>query len=130
MVEEIISASSESLKPARNKRGVHPNSLKNLEAHKFKPGTNGCTLGYTKKAALRKERIELLSKIARREIEMPVSAGHIVSAISEINKMLEKQEQPQISQDNRTLNIIVIDSEAKELISKVKERTQKLIEGG
>jgi len=37
--------------------------------------------------AIVNERMELLTKIARHQIEVPVSAGHITQSIAELNKM-------------------------------------------
>ena len=74
------------------------------------------------------ERKKLLTKIARHKIEVPVSAGHKVAAIKEINLMERVYEEPSGGQDNRVLNIFVIDRETKELLTQVKERTGKLID--
>ncbi len=34
-----------------------------------------------------RERLQLLTRIARHEIELPVSAGHVTQAVAEVNKM-------------------------------------------
>ena len=51
-----------------------------------------------------------------------------IQAIDLLNKMDGVyNEQPVINQDNRTMNIIVLDGETKDLISQVKDRTGKLL---
>ncbi len=53
-----------------------------------------------------------------------------IKAIEVMNKMerIYSDAQP-ANNDNRVMNIFVVDAEAKDLIAQVKERTQKLIEG-
>jgi len=54
-----------------------------------------------------------------------------INAIAELNKMDHVYEADRtLVEDNRVTNIFVIDNETKDLISKVKDRTCKLIEGG
>ena len=53
-----------------------------------------------------------------------------IAAIAELNKMQRIYETaPRSIEDNRVINILVIDKETKGLIDQVKERTGKLIEG-
>lgn len=53
-----------------------------------------------------------------------------IQAIAELNKMDHVYESsPAGYQDNRVINIIVMDSKTKELMEKVKDRTGSLIEG-
>lgn len=51
-----------------------------------------------------------------------------IASIKELNLMTREYE-TQVNNDNRVLNVFVVDKETKELIEKVKDRTQKLIEG-
>jgi len=51
-----------------------------------------------------------------------------IQAISELNKMEKVYEVAPLGQDNRVVNIYVMDKDTKELIGRVKERTGKLIE--
>ncbi len=56
------------------------------------------------------DRLELLTKIARHEIEIPVSAGHVISAIAEQNKM-EGSYAPvksQIDITEKVMNIVFV----------------------
>ena len=53
-----------------------------------------------------------------------------ITAIAELNKMDHVYEAgPAGNQDNRIINIIVMDQKTKELMESVKDRTGKLIEG-
>ncbi len=52
-----------------------------------------------------------------------------IQAIAELNKMDHVYETSQAIQDNRTINFIVMGEKSKELVSKIKEVTKKLIEG-
>lgn len=53
-----------------------------------------------------------------------------ISAIAELNRMEHIYEAPpSVNQDNRVINIIVMDEKTKELMTRVKDRTRKLIEG-
>lgn len=64
------------------------------------------------------------------EVTKTIKLRDPIASIDLLNKMTHVYaEQPPVNQDNRVLNIFVVDNEAKDLISKVKERTQKLIEG-
>lgn len=71
------------------------------------------------------ERRAVLTKIIRHDIELPVSAGHITQAIAEINKMEHIYQDAPGNQDNRTLNIIVLNKETKGLIAGIAEWTKK-----
>lgn len=72
------------------------------------------------------ERQEILSEIARKPNKEPVTAKERVLSIAELNKMDKVYETIPLA-DNRTVNIIVIDGETKDLLGKVKDRTKKLI---
>jgi phage terminase small subunit len=75
------------------------------------------------------ERFKLLSDIARHPIEAPITAGHRTQAIQEMNKMEHLYSEQSSSDTNNVFNILVVDNETKELLSKVKQRTTKLLEG-
>ena len=78
-----------------------------------------------------KERKESATEVIREAIKVPVTAKERILAISELNKMEHIYEiKPEVSIDNRQVNIYVMDGETKELLSRVKERTGKLIGGG
>lgn len=76
------------------------------------------------------ERLEELTQILRHPIEVPVTAGHKIAAVTEMNKMEHIYEtRPELNIDNRQVNIYVKDSETKELLSKIADRTGKLTAG-
>ena len=77
------------------------------------------------------ERKQFLTKLVNAQpFPANVTAFHRITAIAELNKMEHIYEQViNLNQDNRVLNIIVPDKETKELISQIKDRTGKLVEG-
>ena len=79
--------------------------------------------------ALKEERMRLLSEIAKHKVETPVSAGHRIQAISELNKMEHIYNDRGDTTNNTVFNIITSDERAKELLGKLGERTTKLLEG-
>lgn len=117
--------------------GKHPNTLaaglKNLKP--YKPGENGHGRVYPLKERLR----HALDKPTSFLDEEPKSIGDamvratlkgaldlIPSPFHETWDRVEgkvKDETPPVSQDNRVINIIVIDNETKDLIARIKDRT-------
>lgn len=81
------------------------------------------------------ERKERLSEFIREDIEDKdgeVKRTSNIQAVDALNKMEKVYSEPASGyQDNRTINIIVTDQEAKEMLDRVVkgERTEKLIEG-
>ena len=64
---------------------MHPNSLANLKP--AKKGEIRNPKGRPPSVAITRERLQLLTSIARHNIELPVSAGHITGAVAEMNRM-------------------------------------------
>ena len=89
----------------------------------------------SKNVADETERKVSLTEVIRAPIEGPVTAGHRISANAELNKMEHIYDAvPPGYQDNRVINIIVLDKEAKELTEGVGKfgifnRVKELTEG-
>lgn len=82
-------------------------------------------------AAVR-ERMSLLSDIARHPVEMPVSAGHKTQAIAELNKM-EGSYAPvkgELPQGLQVINVIVAGVEAAGLVQRLQAGERTVVEGG
>ncbi len=78
------------------------------------------------------ERRRILTTIARHPIETPVSAGHQIAAVSEMNKMEHIYEEKPQYQDNRQYNFIIQSEEAKkklELLLSGEKPQQVVVEG-
>ena len=87
-------------------------------------------IGDNKLIANEGERKGILTGIARHPIEKPVTAGHKIAAIEEMDKLDHLYEmRPEVNVDNRQVNIYVVDGETRELLGKVGDRTVKLKEG-
>ena len=73
------------------------------------------------------ERQEKLSELYRAETERKPTPKEIVMAIAEHNKMTRVySDMPALLNDNRTVNIYVIDGETRELLKRVSNRTKAL----
>ena len=104
------------IKPQKKRTAEH------LKPYQFKPGNNANPKGRPKQLLSKKERLLLLSEIAKHEIEKPVTAGHKIAAIREHNLMEHIYDDKPQYQDNRTYNILVQGDEQR-------DRFNKLLEG-
>jgi len=114
-------------KQTTNKEDRTPEQFK---SHLFKKGQSGNPKGRPKQLLTKKERLLLLSEIAKHEIEKPVTAGHKIAAIRETNLMEHIYDEKPQFQDNRTYNIVVQDGETKDRFNKLLEgKRPEIIEG-
>ncbi len=74
-----------------------------------------------------RENIKMLREITQHPIEMPVSAGHKITAARELNLMHQVYSIPTTVNDNRTVNIIVLDEETRKILSAVAQRTVRAL---
>jgi len=74
------------------------------------------------------KRKDLLAEIAKHAIEKPVTAGHKIAAIKELN-LMEHVYEAAPNVDNRQINIYV-DTEAKGLLSQIGGRLDAIQESG
>lgn len=98
-----------------------------FEAHKFKPGQSGNPKGRPKSILSKKERLQLLSEMARTNKHK----ANPVEAIREQNRMEGVYPTSTLLQDNRqTINIIDVQGKILQLLEhRAKEIPQDIVEG-
>ena len=103
--------------PLSKARNAARMRLKTLEKKGLQPD---CNLAIS--ALPPDERKRVLAEIALHSIERPVSAGHKVAAIKELNLMEHIYDNfPQVS-DNRVINFIISGEQGTELIEGISKR--------
>lgn len=101
------------IKPSKKRSTEH------LKPYKFKPGQSGNPKGRPKSILSKRERLELLSEMAK----MNKHKANPVEAIREQNRMEGVYQEAQTGYiDNRQVNIIVSSDKAKELTENVGRR--------
>ena len=99
----------------KKQRKISEKSLANLKP--IKKGQILNPKGRPKQLLSKKERLLLLAEIAKHDIQKPVTAGHKIAAIHEQNLMEHIYDEKPQYQDNRTYNILVQDTETKDVFN-------------
>ena len=125
-----------------DRRGTNPVSLANLKPP-YKPGENGHGRVYPLKERLRHaldhplkepnpdapagERIVYAT--LKGAINCEPTFAHLREVWDRVEGKVPGDQPPAVNQDNRVLNIYVMDEKTKDLIAQVKDRARKLIVG-
>ena len=132
LTAEVISP----LEQVKYKHGRNPNSLKALGEHRrtWPKGQSGLPTGISLTAAL-KEALRTNDGEKRRKLIDSTLAGAILREPTPFKEVWDRVEGkvaekgPPVNNDNRVLNIIVINQHTADLIGRVGERAKKLIVG-